>query len=152
MYASSRDTLTAWWSGFTDPESGIKSFNVRLLSGDSCLIHGVDNLTTVIDWTELSANSSSYDFTHLSLQVFSVVVTELSSNSSSYDFTHLSLQVFSVVVSELSSNSSSYDFTHLSLQVFSVVVSKLSSNSSSYDFTHLSLQVFSVVVPVLYCK
>ncbi|KAI0215917.1 hypothetical protein LSAT2_032052 [Lamellibrachia satsuma] len=68
LYASSRDTLTAWWSGFTDPESGIKTFNIRLLSGDSCLIHGVDNLTTLVDWTELSANSSSYDFTHLSLQ------------------------------------------------------------------------------------
>ena len=128
LYASSRDTLTAWWSGFTDPESGIKTFNIRLLSGDSCLIHGVDNLTTLVDWTELSANSSSYDFTHLSLQVFSVVVTELSS----YDFTHLRLQVFSVVVTELSVISSSYDFIHLRLQVFSVAVTELSANSSSY--------------------
>ncbi|KAI0235602.1 hypothetical protein LSAT2_013879 [Lamellibrachia satsuma] len=68
LYASSRDTLTAWWSGFTDPESGIKTFNIRLLSGESCVIHRVDNLTTLVDWTELSANSSSYDFTHLSLQ------------------------------------------------------------------------------------
>jgi len=70
LYASSHDSLTVWWSGYMDPDSGIKGFKVRLLTGPSCSSH--TNLTTLVDWTELSANSTSYDFTHLGLQVFSV--------------------------------------------------------------------------------
>ena len=77
LYASSLDSLTVWWSGYTDPESDIKDFKIRLLTGPSCFSH--NDLTTLVDWTELSPNSTSYEFTHLTLQVSNVIGwTELS--------------------------------------------------------------------------
>ena len=70
LYSSSADTLVAWWTGFSDPESGIKSMKIRLLDGgDSCESHYISNMTTVVDLTEISANSSSYEFAHLKLKV-----------------------------------------------------------------------------------
>ena len=70
LYSSSADTLVTWWTGFSDPESGIKSMKIRLLDGgDSCEHHYINDMTTVVDLTEISANSSSYEFAHLKLKV-----------------------------------------------------------------------------------
>ena len=71
LYSSASDAMTTWWTGFSDPESGVKRSQIRLSSGgESCTAPNVDNMTILVDFTELSANSSSYEFTHLSLQVY----------------------------------------------------------------------------------
>ena len=70
MYSPSNSTLVAWWTGFGDPESSIKNFEVRLLEGrGSCTGENVDSMTVIVDWTTLSENSTSYEFLYLTLQV-----------------------------------------------------------------------------------
>ncbi|KAI0217501.1 hypothetical protein LSAT2_030719 [Lamellibrachia satsuma] len=78
LYSSSAVTLTTWWTGFSDPESGVKTLQTRLLSaGDSCIARHGDNMTTVVDWTELSPNSTAYEFTDISLQETETYFVEL---------------------------------------------------------------------------
>lgn len=70
LYSSTADTFTAWWTGFSDPESNIKNVKIRLLGGgDSCTAGDIANMSAVVGETELSANSSSYEFANLKLQV-----------------------------------------------------------------------------------
>ena len=53
-----------------DLDSNIQRFQVQLLHGtDSCSVDSAENLTSVVDWTALPGNSSSYTFTHISLHV-----------------------------------------------------------------------------------
>lgn len=59
LYSPHADTLTVWWTGFNDPESGIKSTQIRLLDGgESCQSRSIGDMTTVIDFIEISTNSS----------------------------------------------------------------------------------------------
>ena len=77
LYSPSSDAVTIWWTDFGDLESGIKNFQVRLLNGaDSCIAESAENMTTIVGWTALPANSTSYTFAHIHLQV--CVLTTLS--------------------------------------------------------------------------
>ena len=70
LYSSRADTFSAWWTGFGDTESGIRDIKIRLLSAeDSCTASDIVNMTAVVDSTELSANSTSYEFANLKLEV-----------------------------------------------------------------------------------
>ena len=70
LYSSSSDTMTAWWTGFTDPESGVKKIQTRLWSGgESCTAPNIDSMMSIVDFTELPSNASSYEFRNIILQV-----------------------------------------------------------------------------------
>jgi len=62
--------VAVWWTGFSDPESGIKTMTIRLLDGGvSCESRSVSDMGTVVDFTELSTNCSSYEFANVKLKV-----------------------------------------------------------------------------------
>ena len=70
LYTPRDDSVVVWWTGFSDPESGIKTMKIRLLDGgNSCESRSVSDMSTVVNFTEISANSSSYEFAIVMLKV-----------------------------------------------------------------------------------
>ncbi len=70
LYTTSSITVTVWWIDAGDLESHVGNFGVRLLKAtDSCVVDNIDSMETIVDWTMLPANSTSYEFAYLRLQV-----------------------------------------------------------------------------------
>ena len=61
--------MTAWWTDLADPESAIKTVRTRLLSSGASCTAGDNLTTTIVDWVELSPNSTDYQFLGVSLRV-----------------------------------------------------------------------------------
>ena len=59
------------WEDYIDEESGIKSFNIRLLEAASCRVEDSGNLTPVPgqDWMVLGPGISEFTYVDLSLVV-----------------------------------------------------------------------------------
>ena len=84
LYTTSSSTVTVWWTDAGDQESHVRNFGVRLRKAtDSCIVNNTASMETIVDWTMLPANSTSYEFAYLSLQVrsFTVLSTYVNSNT-----------------------------------------------------------------------
>ncbi|XP_022100316.1 uncharacterized protein LOC110984425 [Acanthaster planci] len=68
-YTDSTDSVSVAWEGYRDDESGIKSFNLRLMQAASCDIDDDNNLTPLPnqDWLVLSPDTRDFTFVALSL-------------------------------------------------------------------------------------
>ena len=64
-----------YWEGYSDPESFIKQYNVRLLGAPTCSEADENRTTTIVDWITVDSNYTTYKFVDLELVV-----------RSSYDF------------------------------------------------------------------
>ncbi|XP_022103294.1 uncharacterized protein LOC110986022 [Acanthaster planci] len=73
-YTHSTESVLVVWEDYRDDESGIKSFNLRLVQAASCDVRDENNLTPVPgqDWLVLGPNISDFTFVDLNLQHFSV--------------------------------------------------------------------------------
>ena len=70
LYSATSDKVTTWWTGFTDPESGVKKMYIRLWSGgESCTVPNTDSMRSIVEFIELPSNASSYEFTNVIIQV-----------------------------------------------------------------------------------
>ena len=70
-YTYSTESIPVVWEGYMDDESGIKSFNVRLVEAASCDVGDSDNLTSVHnqEWLVLGPDIRDFKFVDLSLVV-----------------------------------------------------------------------------------
>ena len=58
-----------YWEGYSDPESDIKQYNVRLLGAPTCSEADENKITTVVDWITIDSNYTTYKFVDLELVV-----------------------------------------------------------------------------------
>ena len=70
-YTDSTESVHVVWEEYVDEESGIKSFNIRLLEAASCDQGNTNNPTPVAnqEWLVLGPNISEFTFVDLSLEV-----------------------------------------------------------------------------------
>ena len=70
-YTASTESIHAVWEDYIDEESGIKSFNIRLLEAASCRVEDSGNLTSVPgqEWMVLGPGISEFTYVELSLVV-----------------------------------------------------------------------------------
>lgn len=66
-YTTDNSSITAYWTNFTDNESGISTYEVSLWKYNSCEVNS--STTLVTDWLTLSSNESQYQFVKQSLWV-----------------------------------------------------------------------------------
>ncbi|XP_033637389.1 uncharacterized protein LOC117298318 isoform X2 [Asterias rubens] len=68
-YTASTESIHAVWEDYIDEESGIKSFNIRLLEAASCRVEDSGNLTSVPgqEWMVLGPGISEFTYVELSL-------------------------------------------------------------------------------------
>lgn len=66
-YSTDNSSVNVSWEGFTDPESGVSSYEISLWKNESCL-EGSET-TLVNDWIKLSSNYSFYQFVDQILEV-----------------------------------------------------------------------------------
>lgn len=66
-YSTDNSSVNVSWEGFTDPESGVASYELSLWKNESCL-EGSET-TLVNDWIKLSSNYSFYQFVDQILEV-----------------------------------------------------------------------------------
>ena len=66
-YAHMKEELQVWWNGFEDPESGIQSYRIRLVSATTCEEN--ESTDIVVDWIHLEGNYTEYSFVDISLSV-----------------------------------------------------------------------------------
>ncbi len=70
-YTDSTESMHVVWEGYIDNESGIKSFNIRLLEAASCGVADSGNLTPVPgqNWLVLDPGISEFTYVDLGLVV-----------------------------------------------------------------------------------
>jgi hypothetical protein len=66
-YTTDNTSVAAYWSNFTDGESGISTYDVSLWRYVSCAENSAT--TVVTDWITLSSNNTFYEFVDQSLEV-----------------------------------------------------------------------------------
>ncbi|XP_072033446.1 LOW QUALITY PROTEIN: uncharacterized protein [Amphiura filiformis] len=67
-YTSSFEFIPVYWEGYIDPESNVAMYNIRLLRASSCHEADENKLYISVDWIEIEAKYTSYQFVDLSLQ------------------------------------------------------------------------------------
>ena len=68
-YSESPEYIVFYWEGYSDPESDIKQYNVRLLGAPTCSEADEIRTTTVVDWITIDSNYTTYKFVDLELVV-----------------------------------------------------------------------------------
>ncbi len=70
-YTDKTESIHVVWEDYSDKESGIKSFSLRLLEAASCRVEDGDNLTPVPgqQWLVLGPDISEFTFVDLGLVV-----------------------------------------------------------------------------------
>ena len=70
-YTASSYSVSVVWEDYRDDESGIKSFNLRLVQAASCDVQDENNLSPLTgqDWLVLGPNVSDFTFVDLILLV-----------------------------------------------------------------------------------
>ena len=69
-YTNLEEELKVWWTDFDDPESGIQSYRIRLVSATTCEAN--ESTDIVVDWIHLGGNYTEYRFVDISLSVFAI--------------------------------------------------------------------------------
>ncbi|OPL32757.1 hypothetical protein AM593_07098, partial [Mytilus galloprovincialis] len=64
-YTSDNSTIRVQWTNYSDPESGIETYEVSLWKNTSCDSSAEEIL--LIDWIELTSNYTEYSFVNLNL-------------------------------------------------------------------------------------
>ncbi|KAL3873866.1 hypothetical protein ACJMK2_036950, partial [Sinanodonta woodiana] len=66
-YTPKSDSITAYWEGYMDAESGIKHYTLTLLKRDSCQSTNNDSMTTLVSNIILDPNTTNFTIRDLSL-------------------------------------------------------------------------------------
>lgn len=72
LYVPDADQLAAWWTGFDDDGSGIKTIELSLKLGQSCFDFNSDSMVLVKEDINIPSNAKNHTFLTLNLQVCNI--------------------------------------------------------------------------------